>query len=268
MGNKLYNQSYFNSITEGWNKISFKEIHDNLLNDHRLDLARLVLDLGCGTGLYNSVLKRNNNSYIGIDISISALITTKPKGLDVIAGAAEAIPVTTETVDYVFSTEVIEHVNSPAKMMEEIHRILKPGGCGFITTTTYQFVIFHYIWVLSQIGFRVRDIIKYPIGFFLKQQRNEFVRLLYDFTGGHLWGFMKKDLIQLIQNSSLNIEDVYYLNVQPVIPLKLKGGGLRKIIRRIVVGINSVFLNRKRAIYGPNIIIKFSKVNCTQRLSR
>lgn len=260
MNDKIYDHDYFSTITDGWNKLSFEAISSEIINDCRLKSSGdFVVDLGCGTGLYSSVLKKYDNYYIGIDMSSSALEIAKAEGINVIAGEAEAIPVADETVDYLFSTEVIEHVISPEKMMQEIYRILKPGGYGFITTTTYQFIIFHYIWVLSEIKFKFRDIAMYLKGFLFKKQRNEFVRLLYDFTGGHLWGFMKKDLIQLVKKSSLEIDDVYYLNVQSMIPFKLKGGGLKIMLKKIIDRINNVFLHKKRALYGPNIIIKLSK---------
>lgn len=260
MNDEIYNHEYFTTITEGWNKISYAAISSELLNDHRLKSGgNFVVDLGCGTGIYSNVLTKTDNRYIGIDMSSSALEIAKSRGVNVISGEAEAIPVADRSVDYLFSTEVIEHVISPEKMMQEIYRILKPGGCGFITTTTYQFIIFHYIWVLSEIKFKFRDIVKYPLGFLSKKHRNEFVRLLYDFTGGHLWGFMKKDLIGLVKNSSLQIDDVYYLNVQSIIPFELQGNGLKLIFRMYVDKINSIFLHKKRAFYGPNIIIKFSK---------
>ena len=39
-----------------------------------------------------------------------------------------------ESVDIVFSTEVIEHLYNPYNMMEQIARILKPGGLLYLTT--------------------------------------------------------------------------------------------------------------------------------------
>ncbi len=257
----IYSDSYYDVITEGWNKISFSAISNEILKDKRLSQSgNLILDVGCGTGLYFSILTKTSNIYYGIDSSVQAVKVALKNQINVIASSAEYIPFSDETFDYIFSTEVIEHVGSPEKMLNEIYRVLKPGACGLITTTTYQFIIFHYLWVLSDLKFRLRDFIKYPLGYLSKSYRDEFVRLMYDFTGGHLWGFLKGDLIKLFSNSSLEVEEVYYLNTQPIIPFRLKGNGLQRIFRKIVDWSNAKFLYKEKASYGPNIVLKFRKL--------
>lgn len=85
------------------------------------------------------------------------------------------------------------------------------------------------------------------------------MRLLYDFTGGHLWGFLKRDLLRLFKGESLEVEDIYFMNLQPLIPLKLRGSGWRAAAKRLVDFVNGFFLHRRKACYGPNIVIKFRR---------
>jgi SAM-dependent methyltransferase len=177
----------------------------------------------------------------------------------VVLGEAESIPLPDASVDYLFSTEVIEHVQSPERMMQEVSRVLKPDGAAFITTTTYQFIIFHYIWLLPNLKRGYGDLADYLLGYFSKGKRDGFVRLLYDFTGGHLWGFLKKDLVRLAGRGDLEVEDVYYLNVQPLLPFTLQGGGVRRMLRKVVETVNGAFLHKRRAVYGPNIVLKLRK---------
>lgn len=47
----------------------------------------------------------------------------------------DALPVAGESFDYVTYLDVIEHHHrSPKRVLDEIHRVLKPGGCVIITT--------------------------------------------------------------------------------------------------------------------------------------
>jgi SAM-dependent methyltransferase len=47
-------------------------------------------------------------------------------------GRAEAIPLPDASVDLVITQEVLEHVADPFKAMQEIHRVLKPGGTLYV----------------------------------------------------------------------------------------------------------------------------------------
>ncbi len=50
----------------------------------------------------------------------------------------EAIPYSDESFDFIYSFEVMEHVQDPHKVMEEIYRLLKPCGCAYIATCNYD----------------------------------------------------------------------------------------------------------------------------------
>jgi SAM-dependent methyltransferase len=47
-----------------------------------------------------------------------------------------------DSMDYVFSSHCLEHVNDPEKALEEFYRVLKPGGIAFI----YLPAPGHYAW--------------------------------------------------------------------------------------------------------------------------
>jgi SAM-dependent methyltransferase len=48
-------------------------------------------------------------------------------------GDLSAIPIDSESVDIVLNIQVLEHVTSPAQILREIHRVLKPGGTLYLT---------------------------------------------------------------------------------------------------------------------------------------
>ena len=53
----------------------------------------------------------------------------------VVEGAAEAMPLPDGSFDVVFAESVLEHVTSPSKALDEMCRLLDPGGVAYVTTT-------------------------------------------------------------------------------------------------------------------------------------
>jgi len=53
-------------------------------------------------------------------------------------GAAESIPLESDSQHILFFESVLEHVESPLRSLQEIHRVLQPGGIVFLTTTNRQ----------------------------------------------------------------------------------------------------------------------------------
>jgi SAM-dependent methyltransferase len=53
----------------------------------------------------------------------------------IVDGAAEAIPIDSGALDLVYCNSVLEHVDSPRRSLEEMARVLRPGGAAFVVTT-------------------------------------------------------------------------------------------------------------------------------------
>jgi SAM-dependent methyltransferase len=87
-----------------------------------------VVDIGCGRKPYRELF--GDCIYKGIDY------TTEDSLPDIIADAT-AIPIDAQTVDIVFSSQVIEHVPNPQAMVNECFRLLKPGGVLILTGPFY-----------------------------------------------------------------------------------------------------------------------------------
>ncbi|MBS1917215.1 MAG: class I SAM-dependent methyltransferase [Bacteroidetes bacterium] len=88
---------------------------------HAFSKGRL-LDIGCGNKPYESFFDGLVNEYIGCDVVQSSL-----NKVDVICEATN-LKFPDEFFDTVFSTQVIEHVGAPQKMISEAFRVIKPGG--------------------------------------------------------------------------------------------------------------------------------------------
>ncbi len=79
----------------------------------------LALDLGCGTTPHRDAIERTGHDYVGIDYS-------RP-GAPIWADA-HALPFANDSIDFVLSVAVLEHIQYPFVMMSEVFRVLKPGS--------------------------------------------------------------------------------------------------------------------------------------------
>ncbi len=129
--------------------ISFLESRFNLTEGK-------ILDFGCGWGTdLIFCLKKGYNAF-GIDVSKDKAkfhvlrVQTKnyPKiWLErFILSEGEDLPFKSETFDFVYSNQVIEHVKEPEKCISEIFRVLKKGGILYIRAPDYKSSFFepHY----------------------------------------------------------------------------------------------------------------------------
>jgi SAM-dependent methyltransferase len=86
-----------------------------------------VLELGCGRGAMPGIAPR----YIGLDLSFPALAAVD-EPFPRIAADMEQLPVGTSSIELVVSFAAIEHVPHPERVLEEITRILRPGGVALL----------------------------------------------------------------------------------------------------------------------------------------
>lgn len=110
---------------EGW----YFKAREKFLRGNLTDVKPTtnVLDVGCGNGLVNHVLKHCNVT--GID--------SHPRYEGAITAAATAIPFSNSTFDAVTCFDVLEHIEDHEKAINEIARVLKPGGRGYFSVPLY-----------------------------------------------------------------------------------------------------------------------------------
>ncbi len=104
-----------------------------------------VLDLGCGQGRHiHNIYHRAPVHVIGVDLSLEDAIATRngltyfpppkpsPQGLEHIAHIAVAdatrLPFADAAFDTIICSEVLEHIMEYKQALQEITRIVKPGG--------------------------------------------------------------------------------------------------------------------------------------------
>jgi ubiquinone/menaquinone biosynthesis C-methylase UbiE len=101
---------------------------------HYIPNKALFLDVGCGAG-YSLVKAYTEFGCVvqGIDPDpgahgVGRFTENIWKDRPIIQGSAEMLPFMDDTFDVVYSSHVLEHVNSENKALNEMKRVLKPNG--------------------------------------------------------------------------------------------------------------------------------------------
>lgn len=99
-----------------------------------------VLDVGTSTGTNLRMLREQGyRNVAGLDSSAEAARWCMQKGLgNVRQGDVCALPYSDSTFDLVLATDVIEHVERDDIAVQELQRVLKPGGYALITVPAFQ----------------------------------------------------------------------------------------------------------------------------------
>ena len=105
---------------------------------------KLLLDAGCGTGLFTINALDRGAIVTSVDISPKLVEITKRKNprSNAIVASLLKLPFDDNTFDFVISSEVIEHTPDPYAATLELIRVLKPGGKICITVPNRTFWYF------------------------------------------------------------------------------------------------------------------------------
>lgn len=122
---------FFGSVNQF---MPWKETPFDSLIDYESLREKDVLEVGVGNGSNAQLLAQSTRSFTGIDITNYAVKSTKHRlrlvGVDedVIQMNAEAMEFGDNAFDFIWSWGVIHHSANTRKVLEEIHRVLRPGG--------------------------------------------------------------------------------------------------------------------------------------------
>lgn len=113
--------------------------------------------MGCGPGLSFPILRDAGARVIGVDVSREGLEMARSKNMNEISllrGHILNLPLREELFDLVLCTEVLEHLRDPARGLQEINRVLRPGKI-LLVTVPWLWELFHAPY-LSMVRLLVR----------------------------------------------------------------------------------------------------------------
>jgi len=88
-----------------------------------------LLDVGCGTGKDLLRLQASGWAVTGVEISPYAASLARARlGCEVMVGHFDEVALEGRSFDVVRLSHVLEHLPSPRKSLEKVHRLLRPGG--------------------------------------------------------------------------------------------------------------------------------------------
>ncbi|VUD59531.1 Demethylrebeccamycin-D-glucose O-methyltransferase [Thalassocella blandensis] len=165
--------------------VDFKKIP---IRDHDV-----LLDLGCGEGRHTigAAWEKSNIHVIGIDLCFADIATAKSRheAFDPASAARTLycqangfhLPFADNSFDHIICSEVLEHIEAYEQILQEIHRILKPGGSLNISVPRYWPE--KICWRLSSAYHQVEG--GHIRIFNSRQLRNAIKQMQYRFHGRH-----------------------------------------------------------------------------------
>jgi len=148
----MSSKQYFDEVAQQWDnmrEVFFSEaVREKAMSVAAVQPGRLAADIGAGSGFVTEGLIQKGLKVIAVDQSEAMLAEMRNKladsdGIDYRVGEAETLPITDETVDYVFANMYLHHVGSPPAAIKEMVRVLKPEGKLVITDLdehTFEFL--------------------------------------------------------------------------------------------------------------------------------
>ncbi|GAA4429727.1 class I SAM-dependent methyltransferase [Actinokineospora soli] len=96
-----------------------------------------VLDVGGGPGYFADAFRGEGAVYLGLDPDVGELSARGAPAEGMIRASGTALPVRDGGVDVCYSSNVLEHVSDPDRMLDEMVRVTKPGGTVFVSFTPW-----------------------------------------------------------------------------------------------------------------------------------
>lgn len=111
-------------------------------------LSGRMLENGCGVGMYMQHLASHVGSIVGLEYELERAREAHMRAAMVINGASEELPFVSAAFDLILSHEVLEHVRDDRSSIEEMVRVLKPGGVIvlFVPNLGYPFETHGIYW--------------------------------------------------------------------------------------------------------------------------
>ncbi|MCJ7534889.1 MAG: class I SAM-dependent methyltransferase, partial [Anaerolineales bacterium] len=111
-------------------------------------LTGRILENGCGVGLYLDRLSEQSQFAVGLEFDLSRAQEAHVNAPHIVNAAGEKLPLPAASFDFILNHEVLEHVLDDRKCVEEMVRVLAPGGrmAIFVPNRGYPFETHGIYW--------------------------------------------------------------------------------------------------------------------------
>lgn len=183
----VYAQEAIVEATHWW-FVGRRKLFTNELAQAGVSNDARVLDIGTSTGTNLRMLRELRYQHVtGLDSSQDAIRFCEEKGLGPVRrGDVCAMPFADESFDLVLATDIVEHVDDDIRAVQEIARVLAPGGTVLITVPAFE-----SLWGLQ------------------------------DKVAQHKRRYTRKMLAQIIAGAPLQVTRCYYFNYLLFAPIWL-----------------------------------------------
>jgi SAM-dependent methyltransferase len=110
-----------------------------ILERHTRRRDLLILDVGSGAGNMYHHLSRYGD-VIGVENHPAPVKVGQERGYDIRLGEGDNLNFEDATFDLVTALDVVEHNEEDVAMLQEMHRVLKPGGLVLISVPAFQWL--------------------------------------------------------------------------------------------------------------------------------
>ena len=121
--------------------------------EFRHHVGERVLEIGCGTGCDLLQFAKHGAVATGVDITPNHLALARQRIGDqavVVEAGGEELPFPDASFEYVYSHGVLMHTEYPRRIVEEIFRVLRPGGR--FNVHVYSLISYFTLWRFLQHG--------------------------------------------------------------------------------------------------------------------
>lgn len=134
--------NYFDKVANQWDDMR-KGFFPNAVREKAVEVSKIkkgdvAADIGAGTGFISEILLDKGAHVIAVDQSVEMLSQLRKKfccnsALTIKKGNDTNLPINDNSVDFAFANMYLHHVENPQIAIDEMVRILKPGGKSIIT---------------------------------------------------------------------------------------------------------------------------------------
>jgi SAM-dependent methyltransferase len=93
-----------------------------------VNLSGRILDNGCGLGTWLQAFGAYSQHRFGLEIEYDRAQQARTRAEGIVQAVGEKLPFVSNSFDFVFSNEVIEHVDDDKLAVAEMVRVAQPGG--------------------------------------------------------------------------------------------------------------------------------------------